>query len=436
MLVSFSVSNYRSIKDKLTLSMLPVKSYKELPNNVASINDKTKLLRSAVIYGANASGKSNVIKSLTDFIDLIKESSKNQLNDKLNIYDPFLLDKASSSSPSGFELEFLVNEIIYIYSVSLDASKIHSESLFYYPKGQRVRIFERTETSHFKYGTVLKGEKKSIENRLLANQLYLSKAANDKLNILVDIFNYFDKVNDMYSLFSYLPNQFSTGALLGSGLKTMDDDYFNRFQKIITALDVGIHSLKIIETTRKKSFLGLLPEDASEILNPAKFLELPKLEYELVSIHKVFNEESKEEEFIEFPLERESSGTKNLLLLASILIGSFNDGTVMIIDEFEKSLHPQIVRKLIQLFHDSEININNAQLIFSTHAISLLDNELFRRDQIWFTEKDEYGVTDLYALSQIEGVRKDIPYDKWYQSGRFGATPIISEPDLNFDNEI
>jgi len=109
---------------------------------------------------------------------------------------------------------------------------------------------------------------------------------------------------------------------------------------------------------------------------------------------------------------------------------------VMIIDEFEKSLHPLIVHKLIQLFHDPELNINNAQLIFSTHAINLLDNELFRRDQIWFTEKDEVGETTLYALSQIEGVRKGIPYDKWYLSGRFGATPIVSEPDLNFDDEV
>jgi len=436
MLVSFSVSNYRSIKDKVSLNMLPVKSYKELPNNIATIGDKAMVLRSAVIYGANASGKSNVLKSLTDFIELISNSAKNQINDKLRIYDPFLLDKASSNTPSEFELEFLINEIRYIYSASFDANKIHNERLFYYPKGQSVRIFERSDTSNFKYGTVLKGEKKSIENRLLANQLYLSKAANEKLNILVDIFNYFDKFNDLYSLFSYLPEQFSTGTILGTTLKEAGNEYFNKYQKIITALDVGIHTLKIIDTKRSKSFLGLFPEEASEIINFSGFKDFPKLEYELVSMHKVFNEETGKEELIEFPLERESSGTKNLLLLALALLDSFKNGTVMIIDEFEKSLHPQIVRKLIQLFHDPEVNINNAQLIFSTHAVSLLDNELFRRDQIWFTEKDEHGVTDLYALSQIDGVRKEIPYDKWYQSGRFGATPIISEPDLNFGNEI
>ena len=117
MILSFSVSNYRSIKDKISLNMLPVKSYKELPNNVASINDKSKLLRSAVIYGANASGKSNVLNALIGFIELIKNSTKNQLNDKLSIYDPFLLDKASSNTPSEFELEFLLNEIRYVYFV-------------------------------------------------------------------------------------------------------------------------------------------------------------------------------------------------------------------------------------------------------------------------------------------------------------------------------
>jgi len=436
MLVSFSVSNYRSIKDKLSLSMLPVKSYKELPNNVASINGKTKVLRSAVIYGANASGKSNILNALIGFIDLIKGSSKNQLNDKLNIYDPFLLDNGSSNKLAEFELEFIIDETKYIYSVACDASKIDSEKLFYYPKGQSVRVFERENTTDFKYGTVLKGEKKSIEARLLVNQLYLSKAANENLNMLVDVFNYFNLFDNSYSFLSSFSDKLNLGSLLALELKEKNSKYFIDFQKIITSLDIGIHSLKIVES-KNKSILGMLPKGASSILSSPQFTtDLPKLENELVSIHKVYNEELNEEELIEFPLERESSGTKNMLSLAFLLLNNFEGGTVMIIDEFEKSLHPQIVRKLIQLFHDPEININNAQLIFSTHAISLLDNELFRRDQIWFTEKNEYSATDLSALSQIEGVRKDAPYDKWYQSGRFGATPITSEPDLNFHNEL
>lgn len=435
MLLSFSVTNYRSVKKKVTLNMLPVKSFKELPNNIAAIGNKTLVLRSAVIYGANASGKSNVLKALTGFIELISKSSTNQLNDKLKIYDPFLLDKTSSTKPSEFELEFLISGIRHIYSVSFDANKIYNERLVYYPKGQSVRIFERTGTTNFRYGTVLKGEKKSIEKRLLANQLYLSKAANENLDILIEIYNYFIKFNNTYHFLSYLAGQLYTGTILGSMLKENGKKYFEVFQKIITSFDVGIHSLKIIKS-KNKTISGLFPEEASELINFSYFNDYPKLEYELVSIHKVHNEENGEEEFMEFSLERESAGTKNLFLLSFALLDSFKNGTVLIIDEFEKSLHPQIVRKLIRLFHDPEVNVNNAQLIFSTHAVSLLDNELFRRDQIWFTEKDEAGVTDLYSLSQIEGVRREIPYDKWYQSGRFGATPIISEPDINYYNEI
>jgi hypothetical protein len=181
----------------------------------------------------------------------------------------------------------------------------------------------------------------------------------------------------------------------------------------------------------------MFPDEASGFLNTGPFAEeIPNLDYELFAVHKVISADSKKVEFIEFPLDRESAGTNNLLMLALSLLEHFEKGTVMIIDEFERSLHPHIVKKLIQLFHDPELNINNAQLIFSTHAANLLDNNLFRRDQVWFTERDESGVTDLFSLSQIEGIRKDIPYDKWYLSGRFGATPIVNEPDINFDNEV
>lgn len=437
MLLSFSISNYRSIKDEISLSFLPLKSHKDLPNNIAEIGDKVKVLRSAIIYGANASGKSNVLKALTGFIELIQNSSTYKLNEKIKLYDPFLLDNESKKHPSVFRLEFLIGQIRYIYDVSCNTNCIKTEKLYYYPKGQKVRIFERTATSKFHYGTVLKGEKRSIENRLLENQLYLSKAANENISILSDVYKWFDKIEISFSIFPRLSEVVDTSTIIGSALKNKDEKFFNRFEKIILAFDVGIDSLKIKKNTRGKNIFSLIPKEASEFLNAEpSATEIPELDSELFIVHKFKPPDSDKFEYREFPLDRESAGTKNLLSIAFNLLEHFEMGTTMIIDEFEKSLHPHIVKKLIHLFHDPEVNVNHAQLICSTHAVSLLSNELFRRDQIWFTEKDEMAATQLYSLSQIEGVRKDIPYDKWYLSGRFGATPIVYESDINFGDEI
>ena len=434
MIISFSITNFRSIKNKLTLSMLPAKGYKELSGNIISVNEKIDILCSAVIYGANASGKSNLLKALINFINFIKTSSSKKINEDIEIYDPFLLDRDTSNAPAEFEMEFLINKIKYYYFVSYDKKNIINEKLIYYPKGQPVFIFERKNTTDFEYNNrILKGEKKSIENRLLNNQLYISKAANEKLNILDDVYKYFNRFNINDSDFNSFTKLLSPGTFIGTVLKAQEPEYFKRFEKIILALDLGIHSLKLVKNTNDTSILSMFPNKYSDYLDAGLFPKFfPNLNYELFAVHKVYNKNSKKTELIDFPLERESAGTKNLFTVALNILESFKKGAVMIVDEFEKNLHPHIVKRLIKLFHDPEINTNNAQLIFTTHAINLLDNDLFRRDQIWFTDKNEHGETDLYSLSEFKGIRKDMPLDKWYLNGRFGATPILSDPDIKF----
>jgi len=417
--------------------MLPVKGYGELSGNIVTVSEKINALTTAVIYGANASGKSNVIKALTDFIDFVTSSSQHIINDPINIYDPFLLDKSSVKNPTEFELEFVIDKVRYIYSVSCNAERIIDEQLSYYPKGQTVLIFKRENTTDFKYGTVLKGEKRSIEYRMLQNQLYLSKAANENLDMLIDVYSWFSDITNSLSAMSSLGEYLNMSTIIGSALKEKDDKFFKKLENIIKAFDIGIDSLVIKENTRGKNLLSMIPEEATEFYSSTFMAEeIPDLDFELFAIHKGYSKDSEKPVFKEFPIEKESGGTKNLLTIAFNLLDHFKKGSVMIIDEFERSLHPHIVTKLVQLFQDHELNVNHAQLIFSTHAINLLDNELFRRDQVWFTEKDENGVTDLYALSQVEGVRKDTPYDKWYLSGRFGATPVLNEPDLNIADEV
>lgn len=437
MILSFSLSNYRSIRDKITLSLIPAKSVKELPDNIFLVEDKFAVLRSSVIYGANASGKTNVINALVEFVQFIKNSSKNSLKDNIQIYDPFLLDNTSEKQPTEFEIIFLYNNIRYIYIVSCEKESIVYESLNYFPKGQNVLVFERKEKKPIKFGSILKGEKRSIEARLLPNQLFLSKAANENLDFLVQIYTYFSNYEDNNLMFFSSFDKLSPSVFIGSLLQEKDELFFKNFQQIITSLDVGISALRIKKNQVNFPFFGMFPLEASDLFNHEFIKEnVPELHYEIVAVHKMYDNKTKTIDIKEFALEKESSGTRILFILSYYLLEAFEKGSVMIIDEFEKSLHPQIVRILIQMFNNADINKNNAQLIFTTHDVSLLSNELFRRDQIWFTEKDDSGNTELYALSQIDGVRKDIPYDKWYMSGRFGATPIVQEPLIKYGNAI
>lgn len=437
MILSFSLSNYRSIRNRATLSLIPSKTCKELPDNVFSIANKFNILRSAVIYGANASGKSNLLKGLVDFIEFIAISSSKKLNNTIQIYDPYLLDKTAETQSSDFEIEFILNQSRCVYSVSCLLSQIAYESLFFYPKGQKVLVFERENNNPIKFGSVLKGEKRSIEARLLPNQLFLSKAANENLDFLTQIYLYFKDYEINFAQMGSVFDIFPPNKIIGSMLMNKNQEFINRFQQIITSLDVGIEALKIKESTDSNLFSGITPTDGMDMINQ-EFVSttFPKFKYEIVTMHSVYDTESKTTENREFSIDMESSGTKNLLMLAFTLLETFEKGSVIIIDEFEKSLHPQIAKTLIQLFNNKDINKNNAQLIFTTHDVSFLNNELFRRDQIWFTEKDEFGKTELYALSQIDGIRKDIPYDKWYLSGRFGATPIVNEILIQYENAV
>jgi AAA15 family ATPase/GTPase len=178
-----------------------------------------------------------------------------------------------------------------------------------------------------------------------------------------------------------------------------------------------------------------IPIEASQLLKPSVFKDIEKeLGYEILTYHKVFDQDGNVTKTIPFTIDKESSGTRSLFLLAIFLMDVIDTGRVLFIDEFEQNFHPLLVRSLITMFNNLNLNQSKAQLIFTTHDVSLLSNELFRRDQIWFTEKDEKGITQLYSMADVEGVRNNIPYDKWYLSGRFGATPIINDTQAYYGN--
>jgi uncharacterized protein len=428
MILSFSFTNYRSVKNKVTLSMLPVKAFKELPDNWFKTEAGINVLRMAVIFGANASGKSNILRALNEFRKYIVNSTDLKVNQPITLFDPFLLDESTKQAPSVFYIQFFSEDFIrHEYSIEIISDKVLKEELIYYPKGQKVNIFKRQDGNPIIFGSVLKGEKKSIEARLLPNQLFLSKGANENIEILKGIYQYFmDKIVEQLN-FRNLYTESVVSNLIATFLKEKTADFILRISKIIYALDTGISSFEI----RKGEGLNLLhgfPDEVAQIINPNVFKDFEnELGYEILTYHKVFDPNGNEIKRIPFNIERESSGTRSLFLMAVFLIDAIDSGKVLYIDEFEQNLHPLLVRSLLTMFNNPAINKGNAQLIFTTHDISLLTNELFRRDQIWFTEKNERGITELFSMADIDGVRNNIPFDKWYLSGRFGATPVINE---------
>ncbi len=435
MLISFSVANYRSIKNKATLSLLPVKAFKELPENVFEANKKIELLNSAVIYGANASGKSNLVKAIEDFCNYVENSTDHKLNQPIKIYDPYLLDINTESSPSEFQFEFIgEDKIYYNYYVKFNAEKVIEETLNYNPKGQKVCLFTRKTDKSVKYNSVVRGERKSIEARLLRNQLFLTKAVNENITGLEYAYSFFTtKLTNIISYKYLLPFPFVSNYLAKFFTESNTDEVI-KLHKLITSCDTGIVSFSADKINNENYTYDNI--DISKTLNSEVIEKLKsEADFEFLTYHFLYDGNKKTEKTKIFRLERESSGTRSLFMLAFSIVDALENGGVFIIDEFEQNLHPLLVEKLIKLFHSPESNKQNAQLIFTTHNVNLMNNEIFRRDQIWFTEKDEKGETILYSMADIEGVRNNVPYDKWYMSGRFGATPMVNDLNVIYYND-
>ena len=418
MLIDFSVTNFRSIKEKQTLSLLATKDNKLSENVFQSPRElKIKLLKSGIIYGPNASGKSNLLKALRVFIDLIEKSSDNKEGQIISHYNPFRLDISYLKKPTIFEIEFIGSDYIrYKYLVSYNEEKIIEEKLTYFPKNQEVKLFIRFEGKAIEFGDRLLGNKKSIEEFLLKNNLFLSKAANSKNDQLKALYLYFrDNYIFLIDSFQIGSNNIMKQIFTTSKIYS-DINYMKLIAKFMKLSDTGIDSIGL---KKKKSDSNISKTETSpfSIINEFK----NSLSFEPVMQHKINNET-----IVDFILDDESQGTIKLYELSGDIINILKNGGILIIDELNNGLHPYISYSLIKLFHDPETNPKNAQLILSTHDTSLLSSELFRRDQIWFTEKKNSGTT-IYSMSEFDykDVRSNIPFEKWYLTGRFGALPFV-----------
>lgn len=417
MLIRLSIRNFRSIKEEQEFSMEPFRKYKEHQENIASSKRK-ELLRSGIIYGANASGKSNVLKAFKALEHMVLTSTDMKPGDRFPTYEPFSLSQETANAPVELEAEFIPKDgYPYRYSISYRSDRIEKEELAYTPKNKEALLFSRKGGKPIKYGDHYRGERKLIEKQLNENQLFLSKA----------VLNNVQELNAPYSFFRssllVLPFQYGEDPflkeLLAERFVSKDQSCFRRnFNSLIRSLDTGVKSLNV-----KK-----LDPDYSPFTDEKKN---KGFNYDIKAEHQLFDEKMRPVGSTTFDFREESDGTQRLFTLGGLILNALEHGATLVIDEFEKRLHPHVSKFLIQLFHRDRFNPHGAQLIMATHDMNQLDNEIFRRDQVWFTQKDAYGGTQLYSLADHKGVRANIPFDKWYDSGRFEGVPNID--DLEFE---
>lgn len=424
MLVEFTVGNFRSFRNPVTLSMVAAniseKNQQLEKNNVVSV-DSMKLLKSAAIYGANASGKSNLIAAFAFMRNLVLQSIKSNSEDEIDT-EPYLLDSSSAEQPSHFEVTFYTRETRFRYGFDVSREKIHAEWL-YRTRKREAALFWRDEDG-IEVRTGFK-EARDLEDRTRENALFLSVADQWNSKIAHEIVSWFKSVGIISGV--------QDRAYMGFSLNRFNEDELMRekMREYMRRMDVGISD--IISEQHQG-----VPEGLLEVLTKIGGDELPAEVKEALSdenswftatvnmVRHRYDDSGNRVGQVRFDFEdQESEGTKKAFALSGPILQTLQKGEVLFIDELDARLHPLMTRHIIKLFNSSANNPNNAQLIFATHDTNLLNNSFFRRDQIWFAEKDRCGATDIYSLVEYKGVRNDASYESDYIAGKYGAIPYI-----------
>ena len=426
MLVEFRVENFRSIRESATLSMIATRldsSDEKLGrDNVIPVKKNLSLIRSAVIYGANASGKSNVLKAFAFMKEFVQRSANDSQADESIAAEPFLLRLDTRDQPSTFEAVFLLDGIQYRYGFSVTKKEVVAEWLYHTPTIREAELFTRDLESGIRVPTHSKfKEGHGLEKRTRPNALFLSVAAQFNGEIANRIRNWF--VHEWCDLVllsdSTLPVESLTEVCITEGY------YPSTIKKLLKTFDLGITDLSVKEETLSP-FLKEL-SNLTPIRSPKK---------KIYTRHVVRDNKNNPVAEEDFPLMgMESDGTQKIIGMLGPILASLSHGVMVFADEIDARLHPLMTAAIIRLFNSPETNPKNAQLICATHDTNLLDRRLLRRDQIYFTEK-ENDATRLYSLAEFklpmrtgEGrtVRGDASYERDYIQGRYGAIPYLGD---------
>jgi energy-coupling factor transporter ATP-binding protein EcfA2 len=413
MLISFTVENYRSFADEQTLSLEAVKDDTH-PDHVVN-RGKFSLLKSIAIYGSNASGKSNLLKAFDFMARFVRTSAtKMNLGDPIRRADCFRLDKARAGMPCSFDIRLLLGGTEYQYGFSATRERVHDEWLYVKREGTKSsnplsRQFDpATEQTDWKLRGELKGAHDLIE-KTRNNGLFLSRAAEMNVDFIKDLFSWFAK-RVRYLNLPEVPRWLTRQTIRRI---EKDNVFRNRVERSVHDADFGIDGLTVIQSE------GFYVVDGDPIPKGRDMFVTVQTLHKLGDSH----------ETVAFSLERdESNGTQRFFGIIGPILTALDEGGLLVVDELDCSMHPQLTRKLVEMFHSEEANPKGAQLIFATHDTNLMTPSLFRRDQIWLTEKTQNGNTELFSLTDIESEkrpRKDEPFEKNYLAGRYGGVPTF-----------
>ena len=418
MLLDFTFGNFRSFKGKVSLSLRASNDDWQEEDSVAQLEgSEFRLVKTAVIYGANASGKSNIIQAFDSFRDLIVGSSKeSQQGEPIQVM-PFRLSTVTERASSFFEATFLSKGVRFRYGFEATEKAIESEWLFRQASSIReTRLFTR-ERMEIDVSDAFK-EGKSLERRTRPNALFLSVVAQFNGALAGEIVNCAQECRTI--------NGLSDAGYMPFTTQILDDPKFGPLlRELVRRADTGVEDI-VKQAISKEQVLDALPKNLPPVLQDL-LAKNATGGAAVKTIHSRFNGRNKPEGTVEFDLgKEESAGTRQFFALAGPFLHTLSEGAVLFVDELNASLHPLLTRELVRMFNSSA-NRKNAQLVFVTHDQTLLDRKMLRRDQIWLVEKDRWGASDLFRLDSIKGIRKDANFEKEYMLGQLGAVPRITD---------
>jgi AAA15 family ATPase/GTPase len=425
MLIEFTFSNFRSFKDPTTLSLLAAniksdpKSVDE--NNLIHVSKDLDLLTSAVVFGANASGKSNLVRALGFMCNLVLNSSRESREDEPIDVEHFRLSTQTEGQPARFEVIFLIKKQKYRYGFEVTRKRVVSEWLFSTPTTREAKLFTR-EGKAIQINPRSFREGRGLEERTRPNALFLSVVAQFNGPVARQVQAWFRRLG----IISGLDDTSFKGLTLNEFIQ--NTDHREGIKRFVCALDVGIEDIlgEKIDPAEVSFPPGLPEEFKTSLLKDPGFL------VNIRTQHKKYDADGNLVGVESFDLdENESEGTKKLFYLTGPIMDTLANGRVLFIDEMETRMHPLITMAFIRLFNSPESNPRRAQLVFTTHDTNLLDRSLFRRDQVWFTEKDRFGATHLYSLVEFR-LRNDASFEKDYLRGRYGAVPYPGDLAASF----
>ncbi|PJB71089.1 MAG: ATP-binding protein [Alphaproteobacteria bacterium CG_4_9_14_3_um_filter_47_13] len=414
MLVEFSVGNYRSFKERQTFSMIAGKK----PSHEFKTGFKSpeRLLTSAVLLGANASGKSNLIKAMDFFKGFVVKSAVQKTRGDQIKTVPFAFSNNTREQPSEFEAIFVYKKQMYQYGFRVDQKRVWEEWLYVTPQGGEKEtartLFERTfdeEKKSYQWRfPSLAGQKKTWQDATRDNALFLSTAVQLNSEQLKAPFDWIEEYFHILDEPNMFPKRFTARLIV-------EEQRHKDILSFISNIDRNIIG---IEVSEKKWEESNLPDDMPDLIKQEiiKAMSEEKI-FDVSLVHKTEDGHS-----YKIDLSEESDGTQIMFGLAAPLLDILEEGWILAIDELNKSLHPLLLKAIIGLFHNLNVNKNNAQLIFTGHETCILED--MERDQVWLTEKGQYGDTQLIPLLSYKP-RKDEDKRKAYLQGRYGGLPDI-----------